>query len=149
MSYSSLCENREIISKLKKLGFPQEGGLTGAYIDNRYQNLIYNHNPSKEDLEYLEYVPLYSEILDWFMEEHGLNLIIRSRNDNDLITWEYEVWLIETGNLVRAGRGIENEINVLKFCIIAALDINPEELKEFIDQYHKNLQVKLELIKNA
>ena len=101
MIYSSLCENREIIKKLKELGFPQVGGLTGSYVDTRYQNQVYNYDPKEEELKYLNYEPLYSEILDWMMDELGLNFFIRSRNKDSQITWEYEVWIIETGKLFK------------------------------------------------
>lgn len=149
MIYSSICENRKIIEKLKSLGFPQVGGVTESYIDTRYQNQVYNYDPKKEELEYLEYEPLYSEILDWIVDELGLNFFIRSRNKDSQITWEYEVWLIETGSLIRAGRDINNEIDALKQGISAAIEIKPEEIQEFIDQFYKDQKIKSGMIENA
>ena len=129
MIYSSLCENREIIKKLKELDFPQVGGLTGSYVDTRYQNQVYNYDPKEEELKYLNYEPLYSEILDWMMDELGLNFFIRSRNKDSQITWEYEVWIIETGKLICAGRDISDEIKALKEGISAVIEIKIKEFK--------------------
>ena len=134
MIYSSLCENREIIKKLKELGFPQVGGLTGSYVDTKYQNQVYNYDPKEEELKYLNYEPLYSEILDWMMDELGLNFFIRSRNKDSQITWEYEVWIIETGNLICAGRDISDEIKALKEGISAVIEIKIKEFNRIIEK---------------
>ena len=63
------------------------------------------------------------------MDELGLNFFIRSRNKDSQITWEYEVWIIETGNLICAGRDISDEIKALKEGISAVIEIKIKEFK--------------------
>ena len=131
MIYSSRCEDIEIICKLKALEFPQNNLYsTSTYLDTRYQNLVFGDYD--ELPEYLIYVPSYAEILDWLLEERGLNIYIMKPS-----TWKYGVELTMTSNLVRAGQNISSEVMALKLAIKSALDVEDNEIQDFIDQFKK------------
>jgi hypothetical protein len=143
MIYSSRCEDIEVIRKLKDLEFPQTSLYsTSTYLDTRYQNLVFGDYD--ELPEYLVYVPSYAEIMDWLLEERGLSIYIMKSLEPE--TWKYGVDLAITGNLMRAGQNISDEVMALKLAIKSALEIEDKEIQDFIDQFKKDEEVKKNMV---
>lgn len=143
MIYSSRCEDIEVIRKLKDLEFPQTNLYsTNTYLDTRYQNLVFGDYD--ELPEYLIYVPSYAEIMDWLLEERGLNVYIMKSLEPGI--WKYGVDLAITGNLMRAGQNISDEVMALKLAIKSALEIEDKEIQDFIDQFKKDEEVKKNMV---
>ena len=116
MIYSLRCEVYSVVFKLKELGFPQQNLYSsGAYMDE--QGFIFFGDEYMEN-EKLSYVPIYSEILDWLLEENLLNLCIFRKETG----WWFYVQSSLDGELLRAGK-FEDEIEAFKSGIDAALEL--------------------------